>query len=428
MNFESAMTYIHSRMRFGSKLGLERMCELLSRLGNPQNQLKFVHVAGTNGKGSTVSMLSAVLQSAGYKTGRFISPYVFDFCERIAVNDEMISEEALGRLTERVSLAVKAMETDGWDAVTEFEIVTAIGFLYFAEEKCDIVVLEVGLGGRFDATNVIETTLVAVITSISLDHTKILGDTVEKIAAEKCGIIKPNIRVVLYPIQTQSVLKLVQDTCRTNKCALVVPDVNELSVQDSSLLGNRFIYQRHTYQQKLVGRFQVYNALTVLETVEQLRCLGFSIPESAVFSGIYSCHMDARFDVVSKHPTIILDAGHNPQGIDALSESLAALKNRRLRVVFTVMKDKEYQYAIEKLAGVASSFYATSLPENPRALGSAEIAEIAKKHCKNVFAFNQPEDAILTAYKDMGNDILLICGSFYIMERAKKILKNSGLL
>lgn len=426
MNYEQAMQYIHSIMRFGSKLGLERMRELMRRLGEPQKQTKFVHVAGTNGKGSTVTMLAEILQSSGYRVGKYTSPYVFDFRERIAVDGEMITRDALCELTERISVVCSQMQQDGWDAVTEFEVVTAIAFCYYAECNCDVVVLEVGLGGRFDATNIIDPPLVSVITALSLDHTAILGDTIEKIAFEKAGIIKNGCKVVVYPLQPTGALEQIRAVCTRQDCSLTLPDVEALTVIRHDLTGNRFIYKGCEYEQSLMGEYQIYNAITVLETVNSLCQCGLKIPQQAVAEGIHRCHMLARFEKVSDHPLIIMDAGHNPQGIDALTDLLDQMPDRRKRIVFAVMKDKEYGYAIENLAKRAAVFYGVSL-DMPRALSAAEIVDVAKQYCKESTAFESVEEAIVDALENIGEDCLLICGSFYVMEQASEVLKNRGI-
>ncbi len=426
MNYEQAMQYIHSIMRFGSKLGLERMRELMRRLGDPQKQTKFVHVAGTNGKGSTVTMLAEILQAGGYRVGKYTSPYVYEFRERIAVNGEKISENALCRHTERISAICAQMEADGWDAVTEFEVVTAIAFCYFAECACDYVVLEVGLGGRFDATNVIDAPLVAVITALSLDHTDILGNTLSQIAFEKAGIIKPGCKAVIYPLQPPEALERLREICSERGCEMTLPALAAVKVLRQDLDGNEFTYCGKAYTQQLMGEYQVYNAITVLETVEALRKTGCDLSDDAVAFGIARCHMPARFERVSQHPLIIMDAGHNPQGIDALTALLDRMKDRRKRIVFAVMKDKEYEFAIRSLAARADAFYAVA-PDMPRALSPREISAVAKSYCENCMAFDSVEQAVQAALNDIGEDCLLICGSFYIMESAALALKKQGI-
>ncbi len=425
MNYEQAMQYIHSIMRFGSKLGLERMRELMRRLGDPQNQTQFVHVAGTNGKGSTVTMLAEIMQASGYRVGKYTSPYVFDFRERIVVNGEMISKDALCKLTERISFVCADMQKDGWDAVTEFEVVTAMAFCYFAETNCDVVVLEVGLGGRFDATNIIQKPLVSVITALSLDHTAILGNTIEQIAFEKAGIIKDGAMTVMYPLQPQGVQAQLRSICTDRNNVFVLPDITVLEITHQGLEGNGFIYRGTLYRQQLLGKYQVYNAITVLETVECLKKLGYNISPKAVEAGIETCHMLARFEKVSARPLIILDAGHNPQGIDALTDLIDQMQ-RKVRIVFAVMRDKEYSYAIENLAKRAESFYGVSL-DMPRALSANDIVKISKEFCKHSAAFDCVQAAIEQALTDIKEDCLLICGSFYVMEQAKTVLKNKGI-
>ncbi len=427
MNYDQAMQYIHGIMRFGSKLGLERMRELMRRLGDPQNKLKFIHVAGTNGKGSTVTILAEILQCSGYRVGKYTSPYVYDFRERIAIDGKMISKDALCLWTERISAVCTAMEQDGWDAVTEFEVVTAMAFCYFQQQNCDIVVLEVGLGGRFDATNVIGRPLVAVITALSLDHTAILGNTIEQIAFEKAGILKEGCPCVIYPDQPIGAMETIRDICAQRKCPLVIPDLQALDVLSTDLNGNRFMYKGTEYRQQLIGEYQIQNGITVLETVECLNAQGISVKEQAVREGMLQCRMLARFEKISHHPLIIMDAGHNPQGIDALAGLLDQMEGRRIRVVFAVMKDKEYTYAIDQLARRAHRFYGVDL-DLPRALSAAEIVRLARPACPDSVAFCDVGQAIEQALDDIGEDCLLICGSFYIMEQAVAALKSRGIL
>lgn len=428
MNYNQAIEYIHGIMRFGSKLGLERMRELCHRLGDPQKKTKFVHIAGTNGKGSTVTMLSEILSAAGYHVGKYTSPYVFDFRERITIDGEMISKDALCKHTERISVVSAEMERDGWDAVTEFEFITALAFCYYAEEKCDIVVLEVGLGGRYDATNIIDAPLVSVITTLALDHTAILGDTIEQIAFEKAGIIKTPAPAVLYPLQLKGALQTVTQQCTECGCALHIPDVSRLTVLRCDLEGNRFIYRDKEYEQNLLGEYQIYNGITVLETVDVLRTAGYVISDDAVREGLKKCRMYARFDKVSSKPLVILDAGHNPQGIDALTALTDKMTGRKVRIVFAVMADKEYEYAISNLAKRADRFYATAPADYPRALPPKKITTLAKEYCNSCFAYESVDAAISAALKDIGDDCLLICGSFYIMEQAMSALKNQQIL
>lgn len=428
MNYNEAMQYIHGRLRFGSKLELTRIIELLRRLGNPQKKTKFVHVAGTNGKGSTVTMLAEILAHAGYRTGKYTSPYVFEFRERIVINGNMIEKDALCKFTERISLVCEQMENDGFDEVTEFEFITVLAFCYFAEQKCDIAVLEVGLGGRFDATNVIDAPLVSVITSLSLDHTAILGDTIEQIAFEKCGIIKTPSPTVLYPIQEQGALKTVSEIASQRSCRLIIPDIDNLEILKCDLTGNHFVYGGKEYYQSLLGEYQIYNAITVLEVIEILRQGGFIIPQEAVKLGLQHCRMPARFDKVSDKPLIIMDAGHNPQGIDVLTDLMDRVKGCRFRIVFAVMQDKEYDYAIKALSKRVDRFYAVPLKELPRALDAKTIAKIASENCENTVVASDVNSAIDMALDEIGEDCLLICGSFYIMEQARNALKNKEIL
>ena len=304
MNYEEALSYIHSLLVFGSQPGLERISELLEKLGNPQNKLKFIHVAGTNGKGSTCTMLSSVYKQAGYKTGLYTSPYIVDFRERMQIGGEYIPQDTLARLTKRVK--------DTGVVVTEFEFITALAMLWFLEENCDIVILEVGLGGRFDATNIIKAPLCSVIMKIDYDHTAILGDTIEQITAEKCGIIKDNAPTVSYPLQEPAALNVIVE----HNAHTVVPNLNNLEIVSSGIKGNSFIYNGAEYSTKLIGQHQVYNAITAIEAVN---AAGLKVSQADIVTGIKNAQIPARMELISENPLVFLDGAHNPNGAEAIS-------------------------------------------------------------------------------------------------------------
>ena len=289
MNYNEALNYIHSLLVFGSKPGLERISELLNKLGNPQDDLKFIHVAGTNGKGSVCTMLSNIYMKAGLKTGLYTSPYVVDFRERIQFNGEYIEKDILAELCKQVKNTNVV--------VTEFEFITAMAMLYFKYKKCDIVILETGLGGRFDATNVIKENLASVITRIDFDHTAYLGDTLEKIAMEKSGIIK-NGPTICYPLQE----KQAEETIKAYSKKFVLPNTDNLEILNSDDFGNRFIYNNEEYKTTLSGEHQIYNALTVIETV---KTAGVSVSQNHITEGIASASIPARLEVISEKPLVV---------------------------------------------------------------------------------------------------------------------------
>ncbi len=372
MKLQEAIAYIDNYTWSTSRMGLDRTFELLARLGNPQDELRFVHVAGTNGKGSTCAMTERILRAAGYRTGFYPSPYIEDFRERIQVNGIYISEEALTRLTERVAVVADAMS----DHPSQFELITAIGMLYFKEQNCDIVVLEVGLGGALDSTNVIQAPLAAVITNIGLDHTEYLGDTVEQIAKTKAGIIKPGTHAVSYRQCDKVEAVLRADCAEKNVPITCADDVQELS---HSLLGQRFAYKGKEYNLSLLGHHQLNNAATVLELMEVLRQQGYKISYEAECEGLEQVEWHARFEVLSKEPLFILDGGHNPQCAEALTESIreyVADPDRGERVTFLIgmLADKDYDTTL-KLLKPYGAHYVCITPDSPRALPAAELAE-----------------------------------------------------
>ena len=420
MNGKEALQFIHGTLKFGSKLGLGRMRRLMSRLGNPQDELSFIHVAGTNGKGSTVTMIANMLSNAGYTVGKYVSPYVYEFGERISINGNLISEEQLAFHAARVKTACDAMAAEGEDHPTEFEIVTAIGFCFFAAKKCDFVVLEVGLGGRFDATNVIRSPLLSVITSISLDHEKILGDTVEKIAGEKCGIIKKGVPTVVYPLHCETVLQVIKDHCAQNDAEFILPNDCEITIVSSEDEPNRFVYNGVEYTQKLQGRFQIYNAITAISAVKNLERRNLiTISADAYKIAGAECAMPARFETVCNDPLVIFDASHNPDGVKQFVRTIDGLKKQRTVIIFGVLEDKNYQYAISEIAARADVFIAIT-PDNPRALAAEKTAEIARKYCNECYNASDISAAIDRAFSLLQGGRLFVCGSFYIMENARK--------
>lgn len=406
MNYSQAMHYIHDRKAHVAEPGLQRITALLERLGNPQKGLPFLHIAGTNGKGSTATMLAAVLREAGYKTGLYTSPFIYDFRERFVVDGEMIPEETLARLTEQVQKAAEGLE------LTEFEIVTAIGFLFFKEQNCDITVLEVGLGGRFDATNVIEEPWASIICSISLDHTEFLGDTEEKIAAEKAGIIKPHCPVVLYHANPKGAMEVIAARCKELDAPLTVGTPAELLSSDAS--GNRFIYKGREYAVTLRGPHQASNAVTVLETLELLKNAGkITYTEEQLKAGLKKAYIPSRLDCIHQDPCIFIDGGHNREGIDALLKAMDTMKELKDPVViFGMMRDKPYQYAVRQLAMRAKAFLAVQ-PPVPRAMTAYDLKNMADLFCDDCTACDSYQEAAQLA-KEKCENAILVCGSLYL--------------
>lgn len=399
MNYNQALSYIHSLLVFGSRPGLERISELLSKLGNPQNSLRFIHVAGTNGKGSACNMLSSVYIKAGYKVGLYTSPYIVDFRERIQLNGEYIPKEDLARLTKRV----KDTEIE----VTEFEFITALAFLWYAEQKCDIVILEVGLGGRFDATNVIAHPLCSVIMKIDYDHTAILGDTIDKIAFEKCGIIKDDCPVVSYPLQDPAAMKVISSSAKN----LTVPDTDKIEALSSSIEGNSFIYKGTNYKTKLIGTHQIYNAVTAIEAVS---AAGLPVESDALTEGIAGATVPARLELISGDPIVFLDGAHNPNGAEALSEFMKNY-NGDIVAVMGMMADKNCKGFLSEVLKYCSDVITVTVKENPRTISAAQLAELAKEFCGNVIVAESYSDALDIAKAKTGDKKpLFVFGSLYL--------------
>lgn len=370
MTYEEALSYIHSICWKGSKLGLDRTRELLGKLNDPQKELKFIHIAGTNGKGSTAAMLSSILEEAGYRVGLYTSPFINRFNERMQVNHQPIPDEELAALTEYVRPHADAMA----DSPTEFELITALAMVWFARQKCDIVVLEVGMGGELDSTNIIDVPEAAVIAAMGMDHVKELGPTMADIARAKAGIIKEGGRVVSYGGNSEAD-EVIAAVCRARNASLCQPDFSAIVPGDFGLEGQTFSYKGwRGLRIPLVGAYQMNNAAVVLETVEVLRQRGWSVSDEAVRQGLADTRWPARFEVLRRDPVFIVDGGHNPHGIRATAESLRRLfPGRKITFVTGVMADKDVEHILGLIVPLADQFF-TVRPDNPRAMDAGELA------------------------------------------------------
>jgi len=419
MNYQQALEYIHSLNRFGSVLGLERISELLSLLGSPQKKLKFVHIAGTNGKGSTTAMTAYALTNAGYKTGMYISPFVLEFRERIQIDGEMISEQDLADCCEVAKAAAEQMKQQG-KIITEFEMVTAIAMYYYNKQNCDIVVLEVGLGGRFDATNVIENPLVCAITSISYDHTDILGDTLEKIAFEKCGIIKQNSVVVSYPKQELDALAVIMEQAAAKNARLIIGANPKIISCDIS--GNDIEYDGLKIHIPLIGEHQVYNCITAVCILQQLRQKGYNIADSNIINGIAAVRFPARMEILNKNPLVILDGAHNYSGMTALNNALDRLSGRKINAIVGMLRDKDVSGSMALISKHFQRVF-TVTPNNPRAMSAQDLAAIVSVFCKAVVPYDDKKKAYSDALANTGkDDALIICGSLYLASEIRRII------
>ena len=374
MNYQEAGTYLDALSGRGSILGLESMKELLKRLGDPQKRLRFIHIAGTNGKGSVLAYLSTVLKASGYRTGSYTSPHLFSYLERYRINGEDISEELFARLFTTVAAAAEAMERDGLAGPTCFEVETATAMLCFAEQECEVAVLETGLGGRLDATNAADSTILAVITSVSMDHMDYLGNTLAEIAAQKAGIIKAGAAVV-SATQEPEAAEVIAAACAERGCTLRCVDSARIHPRSCSIEEQRFDYGTwENVKIRLAGAYQFKNAALALEAVGALRALGFSLPDDQVYEGMRDTVWRGRFTPIAEKPTIILDGAHNEAAAIELKKSLELyFSDRELYFVFGVFRDKEYRKIIALTAPLARHIIAVETVGNPRALPAEEL-------------------------------------------------------
>ncbi len=382
MDYIQAREYIDNAYKKGSIYGLDSIRALVKALGNPQESLKIIHIAGTNGKGSVGAFISAVLVEAGYRVGRYVSPTVYCYAERFQINGVNISDNAFADIMSRVAdgEAGTAFETTG------FELETGAALLYFKEEKCDFAVVECGLGGRADATNVIDNNLLTVLTSISLDHMAILGDSIEEIAMEKCGIIKEKARVVSSE-QQPSARGVIEEYC--NKTGSTVSFVDNRSILNKQVKGYSQYFDYNGYKNVEIGMLGVYqyeNAALALMAVDTLRELGFNISPQAVYKGMKRARWGGRFDIVSRDPIFVLDGAHNPNGAARLRESLELyFKDKRLQFIMGIFSDKDYEGIVQNTADLAERIY-TITPPSPRGLDAKALAKTVEKYNANVEA------------------------------------------
>ena len=412
MTYEEALEYINHHEYSRRKRGLHRTRFLLDKLGNPQDELKFVHVAGSNGKGSTCSMLSYILREQGYKTGLFISPYLQEFGERIQVNGELIPRDRIAEITGRVKGYAEELEEKTGEVPTHFEIVTAIGMEYFREVRCDIVVLEVGMGGEFDATNTIMPPEAAVITNIGLEHTQILGDTLEEIAHTKAGIIKTGSVTVLYD-GAPEVTEVVRQVCAERGVPLYGTDFSQIECEHSDLSGQYFRYRGAWFHIGLLGPHQLHNAAVAIDTVRALRDRGWKISDEALHHGLEKAEWPARLEVLSRDPLFILDGGHNPQCAEALAESIdQLLPDKELTFIVGVLADKDYEEIFDILLPYASRVICIT-PDNDRALTGGDLAELLRGKGADAQVIPDLAEAMRTAL-DTCVDGVIAFGSLYL--------------
>lgn len=420
MTYQEAILHFEQLGKLGIQLGLVRIERLLNCMGNPHHKLKFIHVAGTNGKGSTCYMLSNILSHSGYKTGLFTSPYILDFRESIQVNMHMISEENFSECAEYVYHCAE-QSTINNDPPTQFEILTAIAFEFFFRQKCDIVLLEVGLGGTLDSTNIIPPPLLQIITSISLDHTNILGSTIEEITKEKSGIIKGSTTIV-YPNLPKEVLHILKKKCKSINGRLIQPDCKSLKFNSRMFGVCDFSYDNISYKKSLLGEIQLYNAILVITASKELNLMGFSLSLESIQYGIENTFIPARMELLSKYPMILLDGSHNEEGAIALKKTLETISNTSIKMIMGVLEDKNIDKILENTAKLSDYFIAVS-PNNPRACSSKKLADLAKNYCDNVTQSSSLEEAVNIGFSMLHEgDLLIVCGSLYLSHEIRPIL------
>ena len=428
MKYEQALEFIYSRQKFQKSSGHERIERLLELVDNPHKKLRFIHVVGTNGKGSVCTAVASVLQTAGYTTGLFTSPFVTEFGERIRVNGEYIPKSAVASITSLLKEKILLMEKEELYP-TVFEVTTALAMCYFSDMNCDAVVLEAGIGGGKDSTSVIPSPVVSVITSVSLDHTEVLGETVEEITREKCGIIKGCGSVVSYPFesgdfsftpQNEEAARVIEEICRERGNRIFVPDMKKARLIKSDLSGNELYYDGLHLVTGQCGCFQAANMLTAAEVCRVLSREAYMITDENIEQGIKSFFIPGRLECISQKPYILLDAGHNEGAMKELSKTLeASLQERKVIALCAFMKDKDYEKAIGLLAPHCKKMVFTNV-DALRGEEPSVLCEAAEKYCKDCFDeidVNRAFDLALSMTEE--NDILLVCGSFYLVSEIR---------
>ena len=417
MQYEEALAWVHSLPRLCSAPGPQNERALLQALGRPQDALKFVHVAGTNGKGSAVLMLASVLKAAGLRVGATVSPFVLDFRERFQLNGEMISREACAGILTQVRGALEQMPPAQREQIAEFDAVTAAALLWFAQQGCDIVCLETGLGGRLDATNAVDNTLVACIMAIGKDHTELLGHTYAGIAAEKCGIFKPGCSVVAYPAQTEEAMRQIEACAAAANCPLCVPQLEDFHFYRGRPFENRVNYGGYDLEVPFAGRHQAYNAAVVVQAALALCEHGFDISDDAIMQGIAAARNPARIEVLQRRPLVILDGMHNPDGARALADVLRAGRVQGLTAVMGVLQGKGEAEMLRALSPHLARVYAVQ-PSSPRALPAGQLAAAARQVCGQVSVWQDVPLAVQDALRTCQGGVL-ICGSLYLAAQVR---------
>lgn len=427
MNYVEAINYINDKNKFGSRLGLDTIGKLLGLLGNPHLDMKYIHVAGTNGKGSTSAYMATILKEAGYRVGFFISPYLERFNERISINGEDIPDQRLAEITERIKEKIEIMLKEGYEHPTTFEIVTTIAFVYFKEENVDYIVLEVGLGGRFDSTNIIKNSYASVITTIDYDHIDVLGDTLGKIAYEKAGIIKENGLIISYP-QEEEAFKVIKEVSLEKKAELILCPMENVEItylgQDGGVFN--FKYNNQIYKDieiSLIGKHQIYNATLALMTMLVMRDKGlFHLTDEQIREGLRKTKWPGRLEIIKRNPTFLIDGAHNHQGAKILAESIKSFQYNRLILGIAILKDKDVEHIVEELVSLADEIVITEV-DMPRKMEAVDLEKIINKYNRNTHIEKDIRKAIEKSCQlAEDRDLIVFGGSLYLIGDVRKIL------
>lgn len=423
MNVNECIEYIHSLSKFGKKSGLTNISMLLEYLGNPQDDLKCIHVAGTNGKGSTSYLIANVLKYQGYKVGLYTSPFIEIFNERIRLNGENISDIDLVKYTQKVKNAVDYLAEKGYFPI-EFEVITAIAFLYYKEQKCDYVVLETGLGGRYDSTNIIKNNELCIITNIGIDHTNILGDTIEDIAYQKAGIIKEKSDVVLYPV-SDNATNVIKNYAKQMNANIYPVDLTLLEILSDTYTGSEFSYKEYkNIHLSLVGTHQIYNAVTALEAIDALS-KKIIIDKENIYKGFAYASWPVRFEVFNKDIPVVIDGGHNLQGVTSFVDSVNKYFNDKKKIfIIGMLNEKEYKKSLDYAFNIADAVIITSVP-SARQTSVKEIYDYARSKHKCARVVENNFDAFVFAHKFCDdNSIIGIFGSLYLAGNMRSFVEN----
>ncbi len=431
MNYSQAINYLYDLTKFGMNFGLDRIYELLRLLGNPHQKLKIVHVGGTNGKGSTCAMLNAILIESGYKVGLFTSPHLHSYRERFRINNELITQKSIATYITNIRPLLKQMVSDGFEHPTEFEVSTAVALKYFYDEQVDVLILEVGLGGEIDSTNVADNPLLSIITNVAMDHTAYLGNTLKEIAAIKAGIIKYQ-RPIITAATNQDVLGVLHEKAMEKDAPLYRIDkhfaceTRYLSAKGSGfdIKGVGSFYPDVSVP--LLGEHQGCNAALAIVASEVLQQLGYSrITESTIYQGIGKVIWEGRLEVLCENPLILIDVAHNVDGITSLKKAIDTLfPKKNMTLILSMLADKERKEAVELIAPAAKAIFVTR-PLSPRAGNWETMGEMAQKYCDDVKIVPLIDQAVKQALEQLGEgDLLVVTGSFYMVSEARKLLQE----